>query len=37
MKNYLEKEFDLRYFEMNKSNKASPVTMLTLLQETAAD
>ena len=37
MKNYFDKEFDLRYFEMNKSAEASPITMLTLLQETAAD
>ena len=37
MENYFDKEFDLRYFEMNKSGEASPITMLTLLQETAAD
>ena len=35
--NYFDKEFDLRYFEMNKTGEASPITMLTLLQETAAD
>ena len=37
MKNYFDKEFELRYFEMDKSGKASSITMLTLLQETAAD
>ena len=37
MENYFDKEFELRYFEMDKSGKASAVTMLTLLQETAAD
>ncbi len=37
MNNYFDKEFELRYFEMDKSGKASSVTMLTLLQETAAD
>jgi len=37
MENYFDKEFDLRYFEMNKSGEASPIAMLTLLQETAAD
>ena len=37
MENYFDKEFELRYFEMDKSGKASSVTMLTLLQETAAD
>ena len=37
MENYFDKEFELRYFEMNKSGEASPITMLTLLQETAAD
>jgi len=37
MENYFDKEFDLRYFEMNKSCEASPIAMLTLLQETAAD
>ncbi|RLA66605.1 MAG: acyl-ACP thioesterase, partial [Epsilonproteobacteria bacterium] len=28
MENYFDKEFDLRYFEMNKSGEASPITML---------
>jgi len=37
MHNYFDKTFDLRYFEMNKSGEASPITMLTLLQETAAE
>ncbi|AOW21604.1 acyl-[acyl-carrier-protein] thioesterase [Urechidicola croceus] len=37
MENYFEKEFELRYFEMNKYGEASPTTILTLLEETAAD
>ncbi len=37
MKNYFDKEFELRYFEMDKSGKASSITILTLLQETAAE
>ena len=37
MHNTFEKTFDLRYFEMNKSGEASPLTMLTLLQETASE
>ncbi len=32
-----EKQFELRYFEMGERAEASPVTMLTLLEETAAD
>ncbi|MDP4267249.1 MAG: thioesterase [Bacteroidota bacterium] len=32
-----EKEIELRYFEMNHLGEASPVTILTLLEETAAD
>ncbi|WP_445665861.1 acyl-[acyl-carrier-protein] thioesterase [Fodinibius sp. AD559] len=32
-----EKEFDLRYFEMGQRGEATPVTILTLLEETAAD
>jgi medium-chain acyl-[acyl-carrier-protein] hydrolase len=32
-----EKEFDLRYFEMDKYGCASPTTIITLLQEAAAD
>lgn len=37
MKHYFDKEFELRYFEMNKLGEASPITILTLLQETAAE
>lgn len=37
MENYFEKQFELRYFEMNKFKEASPTTILTLLEETAAD
>lgn len=37
MNNYFDKEFELRYFEMDKTGKASSVTMLTLLQEAAAE
>ncbi len=32
-----EKEYNLRYFEMNKFGEASPLTMATLLEETASD
>jgi len=37
MENYFDKEFELRYFEMDKTGKASPITMMKLLQETAAE
>lgn len=37
MKNYFDKEFELRFFEMNRIGEASPITILTLLQETAAE
>jgi len=37
IKNYFDKQFELRYFEMNESGVASPTTILTLLEETAAD
>ena len=37
MENYFDKKFELRYFEMNKFGEASPNTILTLLEETAAD
>ncbi len=37
MKNYFDKEFELRYFEMNKFGVASTITMLTLLEEAAAE
>ncbi len=33
----LEKQFNLRYFEMNKWGEASPLTMASLIQETASD
>ncbi|HPF49947.1 MAG TPA: thioesterase [Draconibacterium sp.] len=35
--NYYDKQFELRYFEMNESGVVSPTTILTLLEETAAD
>ncbi len=37
MENYFEKQFELRYFEMDKFGEASSTTILTLLEETAAD
>ncbi|MFD1316064.1 acyl-[acyl-carrier-protein] thioesterase [Namhaeicola litoreus] len=37
MNNTFEKEFALRYFEMNKQGTITPSSMLTLLEETAAD
>ena len=37
IKNYFEKQFELRHFEMNEFGVASPTTILTLLEETAAD
>ena len=37
MENYFEKEFELRYFEMNKFAEAESTIILTLLEETAAD
>lgn len=37
MENYFDKQIELRYYEMDKFGTASPVTMLTLLEETAAD
>ncbi|HDL63918.1 MAG TPA: acyl-ACP thioesterase [Proteobacteria bacterium] len=38
MKNIIfERQFKLRYFEMSQFGEASPVTMLTMLEETAAD
>ncbi|WP_424989431.1 acyl-[acyl-carrier-protein] thioesterase [Flagellimonas sp.] len=36
-KNYFDKSFELRYFEMNEFGVASPTTVLTLLEETAAE
>jgi len=32
-----EKQYELRYFEMNQYGEASPLTILTLLEEAAAD
>jgi acyl-ACP thioesterase len=37
LENYFDKQFELRYFEMNKFGVASTTTILTLLEETAAD
>ncbi|WP_445957986.1 acyl-[acyl-carrier-protein] thioesterase [Yeosuana sp.] len=37
MKNYFDKQFELRYFEMNKLGLATPTIILALLEETAAD
>jgi acyl-ACP thioesterase len=37
MENYFDKEFELRFFEMNKLGIASTISILTLLQETAAE
>lgn len=37
IKNFFDKEFELRYFEVNKLGIASPTTILTLLEETAAE
>jgi len=37
LENYFDKQFELRYFEMNKFGEASSSTILTLLEETAAD
>jgi len=37
LENYFDKQFELRYFEMNKFGEASPTTILALLEETAAD
>lgn len=36
-KSCFDKQFELRYFEVNKFGVASPITILTLLEETAAD
>ncbi|MGJ8759274.1 acyl-ACP thioesterase [Polaribacter sp. R2A056_3_33] len=35
--NYFDKQFELRYFEMNKFGLATPTIILALLEETAAD
>ena len=37
MNKYFDKNFELRYFEMNKYGEASPTTILTMLEETAAE
>lgn len=37
IKNHFDKQFELRYFEMNEFGVASPTTILTLLEETAAE
>jgi medium-chain acyl-[acyl-carrier-protein] hydrolase len=37
LENYFDKQFELRYFEMNKFGEASSSSILTLLEETAAD
>ncbi|MDR3172648.1 MAG: hypothetical protein LBU19_00220 [Treponema sp.] len=37
MGNYFDKRYELRYFEMNKFGFASPMAILTLLEETAAE
>ncbi len=37
IKNYFDKSFDLRYFEMNNFGFLSPASVLTLLEETAAE
>ena len=37
MENVFDKKYELRYFEMNKYGVASPTTILTLLEETAAE
>lgn len=37
IKNYFDKQFELRYFEMNELGIASPTTILTLLEEAAAE
>jgi len=37
LENYFEKEFELRYLEMDNFGEAASTTMLALLEETAAD
>jgi len=37
LENYFEKQFELRYFEMNNFGEAASTTILTLLEETAAE
>jgi len=37
LENYFEKQFELRYSEIDKTGVASPTAILTLLEETSAD
>lgn len=37
MNNYFDKQYELRFFEMNKYGVSSPTTLLTLLEETASE
>ncbi|MCL2093564.1 MAG: thioesterase [Treponema sp.] len=37
MENVFDRKYQMRYFEMNKKGVASPTTILTLLEETAAE
>jgi acyl-ACP thioesterase len=37
LENTFEKQFELRYFEMNRFGEATPAMILTLLEETAAE
>jgi acyl-ACP thioesterase len=37
MKNFFDQKFNLRFFEMNNFGFSSPTTLLTLLEETAAE
>jgi medium-chain acyl-[acyl-carrier-protein] hydrolase len=37
LENYFDKQFELRYLEMNKLGEASPTIILALLEEAAAD
>ena len=37
MENCFDKKYELGYFDMNKHGEASPMTILTLLEETAAE
>jgi len=37
LENFLDKEFELKYFDMSKHGNASPTTMLALIEETAAE
>lgn len=37
LKNFFDQQYQMRFFEMNEFGVASPTTMLTLLEETAAE